>query len=1037
RIDEQVKIRGFRIEIGEIESRIREVDNVKECAVIARKDINGDNALYAYYTSRTEVSISEVRTKLAETLPDYMVPAYMMQIEKIPVTKNGKLDRRALPEIEAAAEREYTAPRTPAEEAVCKAFSEVLRIQRIGINDNFFELGGDSIKAIRVISKLRNLGYTLTVREIMNGKVIETIAKYASAVRDASTYEQGEVSGVVNKTPIMRMFDSWNLEKPEHFNQSMLLPVSGIETDIIRKTIEAVVIHHDALRMVYRNHEAVILPVNESRLCDYRVYDLSDNADYRNEIDRLSTEVQSSIDLSEGPVVKAAEFICGEEKYVLICVHHMAIDGVSWRIILEDLDTAVNQLMSGRKVKLPEKTASYIDWGNMLEDYTKSLKFEEDRTYWKNRIDELRENDIKLVKNESGTFAGYRDIKIEFSEEETYTILSSANNRFQTHVNDLLLSALARAIHDLTGQNDVTVLMESHGRETLHKEIIIDRTVGWFTNEYPVLIHSGNSIEEALISNRDMREMIPNNGIGFGLLYGDESGHICSVEFNYLGQFDSGSAVVDDSEEPISYGLEIAEENEFSGGISINGSVSGGIMSFTISYDYVKFTEDDMKKLSEMFRRNLVEVGNFCHDNRGEYAKDISVKLLKTTENGSNEEIEACTDSLCEVIDAYRNNVNTSVVETEYKITSAQMILFNSDSLNCLSVLEIQETMTKEEVLTAVRNLVKEQSALRSVYNAETQSVTEYSYNDNWEIPYIVKKDNPDIFRTLCLLEYSKTIFSTGKLQSFVAVVKRKRKHQVFIVVHHGLYDQYSGFVSRDRLKALLSGEEPGVYRYSDYVADAREHNKHNALAENVMEAYTYSLRKMTAEVRMSGMNEYALILDWVMDEERAERFRMKPLESIVKIFCEYNPMLKKIGLIPFTITYHGRTDSNNKTLGLNLANLPGLYHIETDTISGGMDLLDKDRRAPAILFDDEMYKVSYQENKAYALNYHGVFQGEVNHKDIMTETSQRVMETIMMELSCDMIGNGLELIIPIFAETKEAAEEQAEKSFEAIQDLI
>ena len=265
-------------------------------------------------------------------------------------------------------------------------------------------------------------------------------------------------------------------------------------------------------------------------------------------------------------------------------------------------------------------------------------------------------------------------------------------------------------------------------------------------------------------------------------------------------------------------------------------------------------------------------------------------------------------------------------------------------------------------------------------------------------------------------IQYSKTIFSTGKLQSFVAVVKRKRTHQVFIVVHHGLYDQYSGFVSRDRLKALLSGEEPGVYRYSDYVADAREHNKHNALAENVMEAYTYSLRKMTAEVRMSGM---------------------KPLESIVKIFCEYNPMLKKIGLIPFTITYHGRTDSNNKTLGLNLANLPGLYHIETDTISGGMDLLDKDRRAPAILFDDEMYKVSYQENKAYALNYHGVFQGEVNHKDIMTETSQRVMETIMMELSCDMIGNGLELIIPIFAETKEAAEEQAEKSFEAIQDLI
>ena len=151
RIDEQVKIRGFRIELGEIESQIRNIEKVKDCAVIAREDTNGEKALCAYIVSDEEISVTEIRDTLGSVLPEYMIPAYMTQIEKIPVTRNGKLDKRALPEIEGKSEQEYVAPRTKEEEAVCEAFSEILGAEQVGIKDGFFELGGDSIKAIRVV----------------------------------------------------------------------------------------------------------------------------------------------------------------------------------------------------------------------------------------------------------------------------------------------------------------------------------------------------------------------------------------------------------------------------------------------------------------------------------------------------------------------------------------------------------------------------------------------------------------------------------------------------------------------------------------------------------------------------------------------------------------------------------------------------------------------------------------------------------------------------------------------------------------------
>ena len=178
RIDEQVKIRGFRIELGEIESGIRKIEGIKDCAVIARTDANGEKAIYAYIVSDEEISVSEIRDRLRRSLPDYMIPAYMAQIEQIPVTRNGKLDKRALPEIEGKSEREYIAPRTLEEEAICAAFSEVLSIEKIGIEDNFFELGGHSLKAIWLVKQIEaRTGRKISLNDVLRSACVKELAE--------------------------------------------------------------------------------------------------------------------------------------------------------------------------------------------------------------------------------------------------------------------------------------------------------------------------------------------------------------------------------------------------------------------------------------------------------------------------------------------------------------------------------------------------------------------------------------------------------------------------------------------------------------------------------------------------------------------------------------------------------------------------------------------------------------------------------------------------------------------------------------------
>ncbi|HAH17917.1 MAG TPA: non-ribosomal peptide synthetase, partial [Eubacterium sp.] len=603
RIDEQVKIRGFRIELGEIESRIRDIEEIRDAAVIVGNDGSGNKAIFAYFVVEDgkKTALSDIREKLSVNLPDYMIPAYMMQIEKIPVTKNGKLDRRSLPVIKAKTEKEYIEPRNEAEKAVCKAFAEILNAEKVGVKDSFYELGGDSIKAIRIISKLRNLGYTVTVKDIMNGKTVEKIAVEVKTRLEETKYEQGEVVGMVEPTPIIKEFFGWNLLKPWYFNQSMMFMVDGIDNVVIRQAVEEIVKHHDMLRVVCRDNLLEILSINESKLFDFYEFDYSNEKDKHKSVDEKCTEIQGSIDLENGPIVKVAVFELGETKQMMICIHHLAVDGVSWRIISEDFEDAVNQIEKGKKVILPEKTASFIEWGKKLNEYEKKLGIRE-KIYWKKVNDEIVEG--KISTDYSDGELGFSIV--QFSNETTEKLLTKSSNAYGAKIDEVLIAGLARAVGRITGQKKLAIKNEGHGREEIHESISIDRTVGWFTNIYALCVDVSEDNATAIVSAKDVIRGIPNNGMGYAYVNHEV---LPDVTFNYLGEFKFNQT---DDEEIWSTGEDIASDNKNDDAILVNGGTYNGVLSFMIKSNNSDFGKKFISRLAEEFENAVIELSEYC-----------------------------------------------------------------------------------------------------------------------------------------------------------------------------------------------------------------------------------------------------------------------------------------------------------------------------------------------------------------------------------------------------------------------------------------
>jgi non-ribosomal peptide synthase protein (TIGR01720 family) len=564
RADHQVKLRGYRLELGEIEAALLRHPDLREAVVVLREDRPGDRRLVAYAVPQPgrAPGVSELRAFVAERLPQYMIPAAFVTLSALPVLASGKVDRAALPVPESDRPElgsSYSEPRTPAEETLAAVWAQVLRLDRVGVHDNFFELGGDSILSIQILARANQMGMRLTARQIFEHPTVAELAQVAASA-PLLTAEQGLVTGAVPMTPIQRWFFTEGFAAAHHFNQAIVLDViTPLSPATLERAVAALLLHHDALRMRFPLEDGV--PRQENAGPESAVplvwIDLSALPAGSQDAARAAAQdaIQESFDLERGPLTRLSVFDVGSLGTRLSwAAHHLIVDGIAWRVLIEDLESACKQAAAGRPPVLPPKTTSFRAWAERLVGHARSGGFRDELPYW---IDAVQRPSARLPidfprEGAANTVESIGSVGVTLTYEETQTLLQAVPSTYRTQINDALLAALARAFAEWTGSLSLLVDLEAHGREPLFDDVDLSRTVGWFTTQFPVRLDLDGTSDAvaALLAVKEQLRRVPGHGIGHGLLAhegGEEAARLRSapaaqVSFNYLGQFDQVAA---------------------------------------------------------------------------------------------------------------------------------------------------------------------------------------------------------------------------------------------------------------------------------------------------------------------------------------------------------------------------------------------------------------------------------------------------------------------------------------------------------------
>ena len=628
RIDYQVKIRGFRIELGEIENQLLRHRNIKE-AVVIETESQGYKYLCAYLVIKEEMKLSELREYLATNLPDYMIPSYFVKLEKLPLTPNGKIDRKGLPKPDGSIirVRDYVAPANDLEEQMVQIWQEVLGIEKISVNENFFELGGDSIKAIQVTTRLYNHQLKSNVRELFKNPTIELFTKCVSYQENKISQEA--ITGEIGLTPVQKWFFESRATEKHHFNQSIVLYRNeGFETNILSRVFDKIIEHHDALRMVYqtsKDHKVVQYNRGiENGLYDMKVIDLATETDYEERVEAEANQLQKDIDLARGPLIKLGLFKTKDGDHLLIVIHHLVIDGVSWRILVEDLMTGYLSVLQNKDIILPWKTHSFKEWSEKLQQYANSKEFLLEKKYW----GELERQEVAaLFKNTFNDRRGQavrQCFDLKLSPAETEKLLKQVNAVYNTEINDILLTALGLAVKKVAGEGKVLIQMEGHGREEIIPEMNITRTIGWFTSIYPVVLDI-NPDEKLSFTIKHVKESlrrIPAHGIGYGILKyltAPENKQDINyrlkpeISFNYLGQLDQNTHPRIFALSKLPTGEDISPKlNKLKLPIDIKGMIVNNELVFTVDYSTHEYHETTIAELVHNFRAALLDIIEHC-----------------------------------------------------------------------------------------------------------------------------------------------------------------------------------------------------------------------------------------------------------------------------------------------------------------------------------------------------------------------------------------------------------------------------------------
>ncbi|QMU70575.1 non-ribosomal peptide synthase/polyketide synthase [Streptacidiphilus sp. P02-A3a] len=635
RADEQVKIRGFRIEPGEVEAALLEHPDLADAVVTAREHA-GRLMLVGYLVPVADrmPSADELRARLRRTLPDYLVPAAFVPLARIPRTTSGKTDRRALPAPPAQPDSGsgYQRPRPGTEELLAAIWAEVLGVARVGARDNFFALGGDSILSIQIVSRARAAGLALSTKDVFRHQSVAELALRVGEAPARPAPGADTPPGEAPLTPIQHWYlDGRRPGDPLRFSMTQRLELApGTDRSALHRAVRALVQRHPALRTRFRHGESgwrqeVSARAPEDVFSRHEVAG-PDAAALAAEVHRATDAAQAALDPATGRMLRVLLFERGDGQpdQLVITVHHLAVDGVSWRILLADLEQAYRTVLAGGTVEPLPAGTSYGRWATRLAEHTRSGALDADLGHWTRTG--AAPAALPAGRPGANTHGGAATVTVTLTAETTDALLRQVPEVYRTQVNDVLLSALGRTLARWCDRDTVLVAVEGHGREDLFEDVDLSRTVGWFTAEFPLALSVAPDADwrRTLRSVKEQLRAVPLHGLSHGALRHLRpdsplaGAAVPEVGFNYHGQWDAGGAGADPAGlyraalPPVGRDTDPGEPRPYL--LDITGVVQRGRLELGWTYPPDVYDEAVVRGLAEEMRAALGEIVAHCAD---------------------------------------------------------------------------------------------------------------------------------------------------------------------------------------------------------------------------------------------------------------------------------------------------------------------------------------------------------------------------------------------------------------------------------------
>ncbi len=593
RNDFQVKIHGQRIELGEIENAVSSLDGIIMSVAVVREDKQGRQFICVFYTGE-EKEVREIKEQISGRLPKYMVPNVFVYLPEMPLTSSGKINRKALPETDLsdnAVYKEIITPDTNAEKTLSEIVCSVLRTDKISMTDNFFDLGGDSINAIYIVSAVEEKGYELHVSDILHSDTFTDIANAMKPTSAKEIYEQDEVNGFVEFTPVMKAFMNEVTEIPRDFVQRCVIN-ADCDENIARSTFDILVSHHDMLRGKLCEN-GIEVHSSEDAVYSFRALSIDDTDE--------ATEYLNNADIDENYLVNIIFCKTADKNLISVAVHHFLTDLISWEILIKDFMTVSSQIKNNKVISLPAKTASFKMWNEKLHDYSETIS-EKTKDYWQtvntalDKASRLCADDEEVNKAES--------FSCVFEREVTEKLINNVCKAYGVRSNEVLLTVAGLAAGSIA-DGSVGLMVESHGRTEINTPVSTDRTVGWFTSCYPVVINSNDDTADELIKTKETLRKIPGNVIDY-LLLNDSLSKNADIIFNF---YQNSTADEQTQENLISFNT---EKSVFPGKININCVIDKDILTVTVSVPECRHKKHICEELVTEIREQLEKLIDIC-----------------------------------------------------------------------------------------------------------------------------------------------------------------------------------------------------------------------------------------------------------------------------------------------------------------------------------------------------------------------------------------------------------------------------------------